>query len=403
MSTLKRIPLIIGFWGVNITAFAQENSMANQAGEMIYRNLTSTEILIRVCTVLLILFTILFIGFFFTLMIARTMHRNGDAYEKKIKEKFELLLTGIIFIDEGEMESREWKASKQRVITHFRTKYLRSRKNRKYLREHLLLMHKNFSGSAAEVLRNLYLELKLDKEALRELNAPDWGIQASAIRELAQLKILEANKKIKKFTAHENEILRLEAQVAIISMESEQPFAFLDTTKSKLTDWHQVNLARIISTLDRSTLPDFSRWFSSTNPTVVEFCIKMTLQYDQFQSVPELINLLSHTSQTVVSESARVLGAFGAYEAQPELMKAFRSATHPVKVTIINALGKCGTDELIPFLQQQLYQNDTELAFAAGAALKELGPDGQLVLQQNTESLLYGVPDICKHLLDERI
>ena len=264
-------------------------------------------------------------------------------------------------------------------------------------------MHKNFSGSAADVLRNLYLELKLEKEAIRELNNPDWGTQAIAIRELAQLKIVEANKKIKKFTAHENQIIRLEAQVAILTLESDNPFSFLSTTKSLLTEWHQVNLTRVIEQMDKSTLPVFSQWFSVKNNSVVEFSVKMTLQYDQFQSAPELIELLQHPSQEIVGEAARVLGIFCAYESQPMLLKAFRTANKTVKLQIIEALGSCGTDELIPFLQQQLLQNDIELAFAAGASLKKLGPDGEAVLQQNTTSMLYGVPDICKHLLDERI
>lgn len=400
VTILRFMFMVLGFCPQLVLA---QTTLVDKTEDLIYRQLTSTEILIRVCTVLLILFTLLFIGFFFTLLIARSIHRNKDAYEEKIKEKFELLLTGIIFIDEGEMETREWRNSKQRVITHFKNKYLRSRKNRKYLREHIVLMHKNFSGSAADVLRNLYLELKLEKEAIRELSAPDWGMQALAIRELAQLKIVVANKKIKRFTVHENEILRLEAQVAILTMEGQNPFSFLDNVKSKLTDWHQVNLARIIDQLDRSTLPMFSQWFSSKNETVVDFCIKMTQQYDQFQSIPDLIALLEHPSQLIVGEAARVIGVFQANEAQPMLLKAFRTASHDVKIKIITALGKAGTEELVPFLTQQLLQNDTEIAFAAGKALKLLGFEGEQVLVNNTESLLYGVPEICKHLLDERI
>lgn len=402
MSKSKVIVVLLLCFAFFLNAQAQSD-LVDKTEALIYNQLTSTEILIRVCTVLLIVFTILFIGFFITLMVSRTINRRNEAYEKKMKEKFELLLTGIIFIDEGEMETREWRNSKQRVIAHFKTKYLRNRKNRKYLREHILLMHKNFSGSAADVLRNLYLELKLEKEALRELNAPDWGIQALAIRELAQLKIVGANKKIKRFTVHENEILRLEAQVATLTMEEQNPFSFLDKVKSKLTEWHQVNLARIIEQMDRSTLPIFSQWFNSSNDSVVDFCIKMTQQYDQFQSVPNLVELLQHRSQHIVGEAARVLGVFQATEAQPMLLKAFRTATHDVKLKIIIALGKSGTDELIPFLTQQLLQNDTEIAFAAGNSLKLLGFDGEQVLQQNKESLLYGVPEICRHLLDERI
>jgi hypothetical protein len=85
------------------------------------------------------------------------------------------------------------------------------------------------------------------------------------------------------------------------------------------------------------------------------------------------------------------------------LLKAYRNAITPVKKKILTALGKCGTHELIPFLQQQLVQNEISIAMEAGKALRLLGDDGIQVLKDQTNSLLYGVGEICKHLLDERI
>ncbi len=371
--------------------------------DLLSTQLNSTEILIRVCTVLLIIFSLFFLGFFATLMIARSKHRNEDNYRNDIKEKYELLLTGIIFNDEEEMQTEEWKSSKKRVVDHFRKRYLRKRINKKYLRDHIILLHKNFTGTAADVLRNLYIDLKLDKEAIRELNSPDWGTQANAIKELAQLNIVEAKKKIKSRTFHENQILRLEAQVAVIAMEDDDPFSFLGKDKNHLTEWHQINLSKIIDTINREKLPLFSRWFNSKNNSIVEFCIKMTLQYDQFESIPNLIELLNHKSQNIVGEAARTLGEFSATESQPMLLKAYRNAITPVKKKILTALGKCGTHELIPFLQQQLVQNEISIAMEAGKALRLLGDDGIQVLKDQTNSLLYGVGEICKHLLDERI
>jgi HEAT repeat protein len=367
------------------------------------RQIHSTEILIKICTILLILFALFFIGFFITLMLARSKHRNEDSYEKDIKEKYELLLTGIIFNDEDEIQTEEWIASKKRVIEHFKKRYLSKRINKKYLRDHIVLLHKNFAGSAADVLSNLYIDLKLDKEAIRELNSPDWGTQANAIKELAQLKIGDAKKKIKNRTFHENQILRLEAQVAIIAMENDDPFSFLSKDKNHLKEWHQINLSKIIDTIDREKLPQFSKWFDSKNESIVEFCIKMTLQYDQFESIPELIELLNHKSQTIVGDAARTLGEFSATEAQTMMMKVFRNANISTKRKILTALGKCGTHELIPFLQQQLLQNEISIALEAGNALKLLGEDGINVLREQSNSKLYGVGDICKHLLDERI
>ena len=191
--------------------------------------------------------------------------------------------------------------------------------------------------------------------------------------------------------------------MAISAMENDDPFSFLSKDKNHLTEWHQINLSKIIDTIDREKLPQFSKWFDSKNESIVEFCIKMTLQYDQFESIPELIELLNHKSQTIVGDAARTLGEFSATEAQTMMMKVFRNANISTKRKILTALGKCGTHELIPFLQQQLLQNEISIALEAGNALKLLGEDGINVLREQSNSTLYGVGDICKHLLDERI
>lgn len=374
-----------------------------QLPSLLQEGLNATDILIRVCVVLIIVFVLCFITFFVTLMVARTKHRYNDAYEKRLKEKYELLLTGIIFNEEDELETDEFIESKKRVVTHFKKRYLHNRKNKSLLREHIVLLHKNFAGSAADILRNLYIDLKLDREAIRELSSPDWGIQANAVKELAQLNITKATKKIKKCTQHENHSLRLEAQVASISLDDKDPFSFLEKDKNVLTEWHQLNLSQVIDKLDRDALPQFSRWFNSSNDSVVEFCVKMTLQYDQFESVNDLIALLQHKNQRVVGEVAKALGEFAATDADVALLNAYRSANNHVRIRILNALGKCGTTEIIPFLQQQLLQNDLDIAFEAGRALRLFGNEGIDVLKQNTVSPLYGVSEICYHLLDDRI
>lgn len=365
--------------------------------------LNATDWLIVAAIILTIVFICLFILSFFTLIIARINHRLEDNHAKKLKEKYELLLTGIIFNDEDELETEEFLSSKKRVVDHFKQHYLHSKVNRNILREHILLLHKNFAGSSAEILRNLYLELKLDREAAKALNSPDWGLQANAVKELAQLNIPKAMKRIRRCAQNENEVLRLEAQVAMLRLDEVDPFAFLDNPKLYLTEWHQLNLSHVIGLLDKATLPSFSRWFNSKSDTVVQFCVKMTLLFDQFENTDDLILLLKHKNPVVLLEVVKALGEFGATDADVSMLNIYRNTTTEVKIAILNAFGKCGTPDIIPFLQQQLVQNDMDIAFEAGKALKLFGQQGVEVLKQNLTSPLYDVPEICAHLLDDRI
>jgi HEAT repeat protein len=393
--------LLVAFTGTSSFAFGYE--FIDKASEMVRNELNSTEVLIRVCAILFIIFITLFISFFFTLMVARTKHKREDEYREKIKGKYEHILTGIIFNDEEDMLTEEFKESKKRVIDQFKKQYLKRRKNRQYLREHILLLHKNFSGSSAEILRNLYIELKLHKEAIKELNSPDWGVQANAVKELAQMQMKEALKKINKRSRHENPVLRIEAQVASLVLDEKDPFSFLDRDRNIITEWHQINLAANIDKLDSSLLPNFSRWFNSPNDSIVLFCIKMTLQYDQFENIPDLIGLLKHKNQDIVADAVRVLGEFSAIDADVNMLNAFRDGNQNVKLNVVEALGKCGTHEHIPFLEQQLVQNDLSIAMAAANALRLMGDDGLSVLEKNRLSPLYAVAEISNHMLDDRI
>ena len=88
MIKTKHIYLVIAMLVLFVQTANAQNTFWNKLVDLLSTQLNSTEILIRVCTVLLILFGLMFIGFFSTLMVARSKHRNEDAYAKDIKEKY---------------------------------------------------------------------------------------------------------------------------------------------------------------------------------------------------------------------------------------------------------------------------------------------------------------------------
>lgn len=72
-----------------------------------------------------------------------------------------------------------------------------------------------------------------------------------------------------------NEILRMEAELAWIRLDIDDPFSFLDKLGQDFTPWEQLHVFEMIKR-NKVTLPDFSRWLNSPNETVVLFCRRMT-------------------------------------------------------------------------------------------------------------------------------
>lgn len=318
---------------------------------------------------------------------------------QKLEERYGLLLTGIIFDEEDE----QFDAKRKKLIKHFRKTYLRSHFNKRVLRKELLKLHKNFSGSSQKVLQDLYLELGLHKEALAALNNTDWSIRADAVKELSQMQYIDAKRKILKLSSHENPVLRLEAQAAFLALEKENPFGFLETAKAEITEWQQLNLEEIAKRMESEKIPLFAKWFGLRNQSAVEFCVKMTSAFNQFESGEALIGLLQAKDMRVVKESVKALGNLFVEEAQIPLMELYPGSPPEVQNEIILSLGKLAGTEVLSFLTEILYAAPHEQSMKAGMAIRSTGIDGDLILQQALKSDDTHAAAVAQHMLDERI
>ena len=73
----------------------------------------------------------------------------------------------------------------------------------------------------------LYLYLGLDRDSIKRANDFRWHKKIKGFRELAFMNIKDANNVIYKALNSKNEILRMEAQIALVRLTDEDPFGFL--------------------------------------------------------------------------------------------------------------------------------------------------------------------------------
>lgn len=322
-----------------------------------------------------------------------------DNLRQKLEERYALLLTGIIFDDRDEL----FEEKRQKLVDYFRKQYVRSPFYKRILRKQLLFLHKNFSGQSQDILKELYYELDLHKSALAQLRDTDWSEKAEAVRELSQMGYDKAKEKILKLTLHENRVLRLEAQAAMLALNEEEPFGFLAYATGEITEWQQLNLEEKAKRLDLKKIPNFSQWFGLKNQSVVEFCVKMTVAYNQFESADALLQLLYSKDERVRLEAVKAVGTMLIDESQLILVEMYPEVSPEMKDAIIVSLGKIGGIEGMVFLEELLLTEEHDFALKAGRALMLIGFDGDAVLQMAAQNEQEQVRSIVKHVLDERI
>jgi len=133
--------------------------------------------------------------------------------------QYQTLLVDYLFLEDNEDKFREIK----RIAT--------SEFNKKILIDQMIDLSINLSGEAKEKLRNLYFKLRLDQDSIAKANSRKWHIKIKGFKELAFMNIRDANKKIEKALKSKNDILRMEAQLALVRLNEDDPFKFLDNLK----------------------------------------------------------------------------------------------------------------------------------------------------------------------------
>lgn len=367
-------------------------------------NLFESTLIIQLCYTLIVCLCISILVILTMLFYRRAIRIRTSKKAQKLKHYYEDLLTRMVLDDDSKMKFGAWKLKKVELLEFLYEFSFDRTLKRSVLREQVLLLHKNLSGSASKRLRDLYIECGFQREAMRKLKNPNWHIKAQAVHELAEMEITEATEPIRKLIRHKNAILRLESQTATLMLDSNEPFAFLNSEKAHISEWHEINLYHIIKKLDRKLIPEFDAYFYSPNPSVITFSIKMVVMFNQFESARKLVMLFSHPINEVRMKAVKAVGALELAEAESELLKLYNRADHPLKNEILLALGKISGSKSLEFLNEKIQSDNFDTAFHAASALKLAGTRGENMLRQSAGDAGNKIRmAVAKHFLDNRI
>ena len=325
------------------------------------------------------------------IFIFKTIRENKI---KALSDKYQNMLAEYIFYEGVETE----KINDFREVKDDKLK-------RAVLISQILNFNKNLYGEAKTKLQKLFAELELNKDAVRNLNSGRWHIQALGMRQLAQMNITEVNTKIEEKINSNNDILSFEAQLAMIELNQNEPFAFLSKLQKYFPLWNQLN-AHMLVHMNNLKVPEFANWLRSENSNVAVFALRMISVFQQQKAFSDVVLLLNSSDENIRKNAIITLGKIGLTEALINLKNIYPDENIKNKILILKAMQNLPDESSIMFLGDVLMDNNNDVKLEAAKALLSLGDIGRNKLQftrLTAEVENADIVSVIDHTLDTRI
>jgi len=367
---------------------------ADEWGKLFY----SFPIHIRILMGVIIIFCMVITILFAVIIGSRIFKTNRNSTAKMIQRKYQPVFTQLLFEDDNRLISDTF-------FTLFDKKDLTDKHRRSVLLEELIHLHENFTGETATRLELIYRKLEFHKDSRAKLKSRRWYLVAKGMRELSLMNIKEATERMLVFITNKNELLRMEARIALVKLNEKDPLFFLSKETESLTAWDMANLHAMLTKLPEESIPFFSTWLNSSNKSVVLFCISMIGAFKQSDSIPVLLRLLDLQDESVRQSAIRALREMNALEAEEKLIAMFPLETPGVQNEILKSLEALSSEKSISLYDHILRQPvpDLQHALHSVKALISLGDKGKNILHKILETKNERLQLIVNHASDVRL
>ena len=271
---------------------------------------------------------------------------------------------------------------------------------RKLLIDEIMSVKKNMSGTASENLQKLFLQLKLEKYALKSLKSRKWYVKAKAIQELTVMEIGEFVALLYPYTNDQNEHVRMEAQNALVQFNGFDGLRFLDIVSYPISDWQQIKLLQKLSVVPPANI-DLDGWLKSENSSVVVFALKLARNYHRFELHDEILPCLDHEDTRVRMEAINYFSLISTEETSDAFISRFLGEEFHHQIAMINAMQHIASEKDILFLVDLLKDDDNEMKRCAARALAKMGERGMSSLQAQVKKSGYPLTEIALQIKGE--
>lgn len=330
--------------------------------ESIFRDFRYSPLIIQIALVFIFIAVACTLIAYLSILSGRyRSYRREKKLQKLLPLIDQLLIEHILMNEQLATETRPELV--QLDTDAFRLPVFEKKWARQALTGRLIHYRNNVQGVMGDQLRNLYIELELDKDSLRKMKSRKWNRKVQALAELVNMNMSVADVTLLPLTNSRNRELRAAARHAYIKLSKNEPFKFFDVATEPLLLWDQVELFKIISTTRRIAIPNFAQWITySSNKSIVSFCLKLVVHYNQVSALPAVIKLLDTKDHYLRAEAINCLGKLKVADVEEKLVYMYNSQPQHCQIEILKALGRISSGKYLGFLRQEfLHSTDFEL------------------------------------------
>lgn len=274
------------------------------------------------------------------------VHKNIKNKKRQALEDLLLNFINSYLFDDAFNKSEEILDVK---ATHLKTDY-----DKKIAIKQILMFHENLKGESTVKIKELFFSMDLHDFVFSDLKTNAWQRRARAIYACSQLSLEIPKPLIDSFVLDKRIEVRQQALLYILNSAEKDPLYFLDKTDRPLTLWQQIYIENSLKNSYQGQIPDFSQWLDHGVASVVEFAIKMTVEYNQFDSAPALMGLLGHKEESIKKEAIRGLCKMEHEDLIPALISNFDRETPSIKNEILKTIKDMGTYKQLKSLSSRV-------------------------------------------------
>lgn len=372
--------------------------------ESIFFEFRYAPLIIQVAIVFVFIAVTLTIFAYFSILRRRFRGSRRDQKIVRLNELIdELLIENVLSQDPESVETPGQTA--EIAAQAFHLPEFSHRWGRQVLIDRLLNYRNNVRGAMGDEIRTLYLLLELDKDSFKKLKSRKWNRKVRALNELSSMEIGVADVIILPLTNSRNRELRAAARHAYIKLSKNEPFKFFDLATEPLLPWDQVELFRIITSTSHIAIPNFAQWITySNNKSVISFCLKLVVHYNQLKAIPAVLKLLDTKDHLLRAEAINTIGKMKIVDAEDKLVYIYNNQPLNCQIEILKALGRIGSGKHTEFLKQEfMLSTDFELRKHAAKSLTNTEPPGSGLMEELMETSTPENRLILKHCMNPLI
>ncbi len=282
------------------------------------------------------------------LYIRRSMMTIRGNKVDQLKFRYQYLIYDALV----ESQTEQGLIAQDLIIDKLKKEIAKGNLQKQVLIDLIIDLKKNFTGDSEKQFMHLYYALNLPAYSLKKLNHYSWDVQAKGIKELTEIKYAcpEVQLAIANLVYSKKDIVSQEARIASIRLRKD-PLQFLQNLQTPLTEWQQINLHHMLMKFEKNLMPDFTRWLSSSNTSVVVFSLRMIADFEQTHTAQYLLPTLLHKDPEVREETIKTLIQLDTQDLLPQMISASQTCSHPTILRLLEAMQVWGTDNQHSFLE----------------------------------------------------